>query len=658
MGFEEDLTNHQKHKNKDNKIAEKKEELKSLEEAEKEENEKIEYLNQLATFLEVPKYRKNDVDYLINYVDDYTLKYTNLNEESKKRVFSPFHLGNSLINYISKNMGVSYVEKLRKYPSNSEIQNQASLELIEKWDCKKVEEEETIYYFNEKTNSYDILTPERLKLKLKEEYDKVVLTTQQAKNILSAIACNDTIEDEYWNLKNGFLNTTNFNFESTENKREKFTVKKIGFDTKDCFELLSYDENIELLSADTEDITLVEKTLREILIPKNNLNNTNYFIDFLQRAGACFLDGNPYKTATMYYGDGNNGKDILEKILELVFNSRFIEINANKLVGDFNYNQIRNKNVICIQELNSKTFTNEVIAEIKKRTSPENSETARKIHSDESITIRNVGMFFLFTNVIPSFDMSDNAFLTRLDIVKLVNTFVSQEILGKNQDKNYYLINNNLYKELEEDIKGLSWFVSASIKAFKEMLEDKTEFRCKQTFTETIELISGENHLENFMLTHIKITGSMGDSCTANEIKEMFETWKKRTGHKYEVKNENISIDIGYSMKNLFKDNFEKKRFSKGTEYCKVKLLNFEDVDFELNQIYVTNEDNFTETETKQLGWLDMSEKNVFNDIKKGNNTYLKLKNKYKNIDVRRVLKDLIEKGLIYKDSHKDLKSY
>ena len=75
-------------------------------------------------------------------------------------------------------------------------------------------------------------------------------------------------------------------FIETDDTKQYFTIQKIGIKQDDgSIKLLTYDTDLYLTDflkpkKLNENMTLTEKTLREILIPKNNLNDISLFQDF------------------------------------------------------------------------------------------------------------------------------------------------------------------------------------------------------------------------------------------------------------------------------------------------------------------------------------------------------------------------------------------
>ena len=84
----------------------------------------------------------------------------------------------------------------------------------------------------------------------------------------------------------------------------------MGLEVDDKFCFFEYNPEVRL-NNNWEDATLTERTLRQILIPKDNPEDTSLYIDYLQRVGASFFENNVHKSITLYQGKGNNGKSIL-----------------------------------------------------------------------------------------------------------------------------------------------------------------------------------------------------------------------------------------------------------------------------------------------------------------------------------------------------------
>jgi hypothetical protein len=172
------------------------------------------------------------------------------------------------------------------------------------------------------------------------------LTEKACKESLSSI--NGVYKDKsyLWEFKdNIYLNTKNYTI--IEADEPQLTSRKFIFDD----ELLEYHADVEFFN---ENPTLMEKTLREILIPKNPVkdNPNSIYMDFLYLLGWSFIQGNIGKNIIIYYNQrGNNGKTALKQILSYVFKDSMKTIKPQSFDDNFFYSLIDDTNIIAMDEL-------------------------------------------------------------------------------------------------------------------------------------------------------------------------------------------------------------------------------------------------------------------------------------------------------------------
>ena len=136
-----------------------------------------------------------------------------------------------------------------------------------------------------------------------------------------------------------------------------------------------------------DSMTYTEKTLRQILIPKDDPSDLSLFIDFLQRLGSCIYGKNNYKTITLYYGDGNNGKGILKLLFELIYNHKAYSLTPETFTESFNLKSFLGRKCILLDEVDE-TSLNDIKPMIKRVSSPESRQEQRAIYSDKNIILK------------------------------------------------------------------------------------------------------------------------------------------------------------------------------------------------------------------------------------------------------------------------------
>jgi hypothetical protein len=215
----------------------------------------------------------------------------------------------------------------------------------------------------------------------------------------------------------------------------------------------------------------MERTLREILIPKNDPEDIKTYLDFLYLLGESFIIGNVSKNIITYYApEGNNGKSLLKEILKIVHKSAYREIEPKSFHDNFFKSFIDNSNVICLDELRPDSLE-KYYAELKNMTAGSNENSGMRIsHSSDYHESKGNGVFYILTNELLDIPLSDDALHYRFLIYKLANRFVDPEVDENGNEclrENEYKINLNIFNEIANDEKGLQWLVNAAIKQYK-----------------------------------------------------------------------------------------------------------------------------------------------------------------------------------------------
>lgn len=531
--------------------------------------------------------------------------------------------------------------------------------LINEFDIKTVYENGKLnkYYYNKNNGYYTFLNVPTLQQLITENYD-ITLTYNDVRTGFEAISTTDKKQENLLLFKNGVydinlidnkdIGQTGF-IEDLETQ-EYFTTNLIGFSQKDnTIKLLEFDTGLFLSDflkpKDlNEPMTLTEKTLRQILIPKNNKTDISLFQDYLERLGSCILKKRVSKSASFLYGSGDDGKSILKLLLELIYNVGVKNITPSVFDDAFNANDFLNKNVMVLDEvdkkfLDSSTFKNE----FKNMVSLTGNKTQRAIYSNEMIHIKQFPLLFILSNELPTVNMGERNLLSRYDVFFMPNKFVSKSELNKYD--NVYLKNENLADDIKKDYNGLSWLITASILAFKDMINNNREFRRTQTENETLRILLNKSIEEEFILLYTELnTGATpAEYITNKEILEQFNKYMELKGEYNNKSNEENSKKIGYTLKRVYPDLKHNNRYPRKYN---IKLKSFDDVIKENKQVYIINED-LTETEVNNITYLDSDSRLIYKDIQNGINTINKLNRKYSNIDIRDCLNNLYNCNLI-----------
>lgn len=559
---------------------------------------------------------------------------------------------------ISKGLNLNPIHNLTTAQKRNDLTNLPNF-LVSEFDIKTVYEKGELnkYYYDKNKGYYDKLTVPKLQQLIKKEYE-LTLLVEDIKKGFNAIAGDDKKQDNIYLFENGVLDTnqlTNTNDNHTGfiegDTRKYFTTNKIGTKQDDgSIKLLKYDTNLCLSdflkpkSLD-EDMTLTEKTLREITIPKNKPWDISLFQDYLERAGASILKKNLYKRASVYHDLGDGAKTTLKKLYDYMYNYGVKHITPATFKENFNAEDFLDKNAIFMDEvtkefLDSGLFKNEFTSMVSQGA----VKSQRRIFSSDMIHIDHYPPFTINSNHLPTVNKKERNLLTRYDILIMPNVFVSENELNKYE--NSYIANPHILKELEKDYEGLSWLITASILAFKDMLCDGRQYRRSQTPSETFRLLTNKPIEEEFILLYTEIDrkANKSDYVSNKEILEQFKQYMTVKGEVNNKSDNENAKQIGYILKQTYKD--ELKDNGRYPKAYNIKLKSFDDVIAENKQVYIINED-LTDSEVDSISWLDSDLKLIYSEIQKGINTINKLNSKYDNIDVRDCLNSLSNANLI-----------
>lgn len=404
------------------------------------------------------------------------------------------------------------------------------------------------YYFNHNTKKYELLDKDGLTLGYLLQKDfNITLVNKDITTLYGLFRIPKEPNHDAIAFNNMVLDTDTWQ----KLPRDTFTVKSINYDY--------------LEPGQTKKGTLTEKTIKEIFIPANAPDNTQYYKDFLQRLGASFKKENKHKFIYLLSGSGDDGKSLILNILGLVHGKLALNLEPKNLDDDFYNLNLSDTNVLIMDELNKGSFNNDRVATLK-LLSGRGAKDSRRMHSQELVTTKNYGVIFIGTNVIPSVPFSDKAYWKRLIIIKLPNKFI-EDLDKPDLDNNIYIANEELNEYLAEDVDGLEWLISEAINQYKNI---GNGFEIKQNALDTQFLYDGDNPIKIFISNYIMKTNDNSQLLANNEIKYYLLSWALKIGVSkndlgVETPNE-LSQEIGAKIKNVFED-IEKGRKGSSTAY-------------------------------------------------------------------------------------------
>lgn len=523
---------------------------------------------------------------------------------------------------------------------------------------------ETVYYFNEELNYFEPLTEEILKNIIIKGLG-VKLLKGDYNTIYKSI---ETTDKEYNNLlvfKNILYDMDymeELNYPLCNYNRAKYLAPGlIGYeDSNNKVQLLNYDFDFDYLTLfDTDpnpnDITFVEKTLRQILIPKDNPTDLSMFQDFLQRLGSCILGKNKYKVITLYYAPGNNGKGILKLLMELIFNKGAYSLTPQNFEDTFSLQGFTNRKVLLLDEIDKNDFNN-LKPTLKRISSPEARMEQREIQKANMIILNNFPNLFIFSNVLINLKLDELALFSRFDFLKLPNTFVSEKEL--NTTPNSYLLDRETEAKVKADTDGLSWLITASIQAFRNMQSSNSEYILRQTTEQTMDILLDTDYLTKFirLFTYDDNTLIPSEYTTAEEIYQQFQKYMDMNGNIIADSEITIKRRIGTTIKkvyniqgNISDSEMYYKQDNKVASY-RIKLKSFDDVNKEFKRVFIINED-------ADLLPLEYSKelKLVYGKIQNGVNTINLLNKDLPNQDNYKIVRELLNLNLIKRTTELNL---
>lgn len=392
------------------------------------------------------------------------------------------------------------------------------------------------YYYNPYTNKYEELDLNTLGLLLKDEYG-IILFDYELTRMLQLFRISQEPKDDYINFNNCCLNTNTFEITTDE---KIFTTKNIPY---------NYIPNPK----DCKQGTIVEKTLKQILIPADNPTDDSLYIDCLQRIGASFKRENIHKKGTLYLGTGNNGRGILKRIIETIFKALAVTVRPEKLKDDFFKVNLGSTNIIVMDELDKNSFNNATVLANLKDITGRGSEQTRNMREQEVITVKNYGMLWLFSNVAPSVAFNQIAYWRRMDLLTLPNTF-EENIKEDKPKQRIYKANPYLDDAIAKDTDGIEWLISESIYQYKQMIEQGQDFARSQTVEQSQFAFDGKDPLRVFIESFVMQTNNKDDKLSNKIICYHFLQWcinndvKDLDATSYQE----LTRNIGNKLNNLF----------------------------------------------------------------------------------------------------------
>lgn len=298
-----------------------------------------------------------------------------------------------------------------------------------------------------------------------------------------------------------------------------------------------------------EEPTLIEKTLKEIFIPKNKPDETELYMNHLYFLGKSLLIGNPLKAIIVYFNDiGNNGKTAIGIINDILFENYTIKPRIREIQDDtFFQARADNTHTIIIDEID-KGSLNGCWDTIKNITGGSGNDD-RQMYSTTHGKGKGKGTLMILTNYKPDIPLTDRALLYRTLLYKLPNEFVEYEE-GKELEDSQYWQNDKIFTQLQNDEAGKEWLCNVIIKAVKE------HNYVRQTREKSKSILLENDILSKWLNNHTKIssTETLSNDEIVNEI--------ENSDINIEMVRSRLKQTIGYSLKRLYGDKLEKNHGS------------------------------------------------------------------------------------------------
>lgn len=580
--------------------------------------------------------------------------------------FLNLHLGNQPVKYYQARAGESIVKEfgLKRHLKNND--------------------NDQLYFYDPDLKYFDEITTQQLKNKLYKSLG-FNLTETDISTVTKAVPTENNLYTNLLVFRNMYFDTETLReFKplpevTTYNRKDYLTTFNIGTlnEKNNTINLLDYNKELKLNEVLTVKelpeinpeipvneykkrfgLTLTEIVLRQLLIPKDNPDDIRLFRDYLERLGSNIFGANLYKVITFYYGDGDNGKSILNLFNNLIFNKLNYEIKPEALAETFSLESFYNRLVITIDEVTRTSF-DDLKDYLKQMSSKYSKMEKRQIYSKKTFTLYGFPNITIYSNELLDLNpTTDGALFSRIDYLKLPNRFLTTEEV--NQYNNCYPVVDNLEELLSKDTEGLSWLITAGILCFKDMKEKNKRYTLKQTREETIDIFLNIDYLSKFLMLYTEYLDDLPrELYTSNEdITNSYLKYMSRLHKK--VDTEGLAKEIGIKLRQKYPELKQKenkyKQTGTGKTMYKLKLKEPEDITREFNTGYQINEyatDN-------QLNILNTNGKlrTVYNQIQKGNCTMAILEDELptEKYDCLEIVQQLESLDLIFKTDQTFLK--
>ena len=439
------------------------------------------------------------------------------------------------------NDSLGFVEKLQKNPNSPKDLIRLGQWMKDRFNIIKTEEGNNYwldgYYKPLDVIHYQDMITRNLGLNLMET---------ACKQSLSSI--NGIYKDKsyLWEFKDHiYLNTKNYTI--IHETEPQLTSRKFIFED----ELLEYTPDVQFFN---DCPTLMEKTLREILIPKNPVkdNSNSLYKDFLYLLGWSFIQGNIGKNIVIYYNQrGNNGKTALRQILHFVFKDSMKTVKPQNFDDTFFNANIDNTNIIAIDELLYTSLDGKWDI-IKNIAGGSADDSIRVMYKDKLMKSKGKGTLYIMTNELPNIPLYDEALLWRLLIYELPNRFTET-----GDGENEYKMDINLFVELEKDRDGLEWLINASIKCYL------TETFDRPTLNEIKSLIGGADEIKDWIINNTTL--SHDDVLYNSEIVEFIFDANPELAER--LPRQTIARRVGKELRNVYGAKLQTERSAQGRRY-------------------------------------------------------------------------------------------
>ena len=441
-----------------------------------------------------------------------------------------------------------FVEDLKNNPGSGKSLMILGQKMKKEYSIIRTEDNDFFYYDKKyeymkplNSNLYGYYVSKSFGLNLPDRYIKDSLSSIQG------IAKN---QRHLWEFKNKlYLNT-----------KDKYTIQKLGkpqiTSRKFIFEdeLIRYfgDENHKHnVNLFNENPTKVEQTLREILIPKNDINNHKLYKDTLYLLGASLINGNPLKSLVIYYNErGNNGKTILGYIIKKMFNSTCVTVQPSEFKDTFFNKRIDDTNIILIDEIQDSSL-DKYWDLIKKISGGVINDNLREMRKDTRVESKGKGLLYILTNELPNVPLADTALLYRILVYYLPNRFVDNP-----QRPNEIQVNRNIVNELSKDREGFEWLVNACIYTYNNYKFER------QSEEDTKYILSKSNIIRQWLVKNTKIHEY--DRVTNRELKECLED---DIDGDITIPSNILNSKIGSELKKIYGSRLERTKASNDTYY-------------------------------------------------------------------------------------------